>query len=84
MTDLLDDLLEAWNIHDGINLFILDWVPDEGLDAVTLLKTGKPSPGRNVARIFAPVRGALRTTRAELRGVRRATAVRGLRVAVRR
>lgn len=53
MMDLLDDLLEAWGIHNEINLFILDWIPDEGLDAVTLLKTGKPSRGRNVARIFA-------------------------------
>lgn len=53
MTDLLDDLLKAWKIHNEINLFILDWVSDEGLEAVTLLKTGKPSRGRNVARIFA-------------------------------
>jgi uncharacterized damage-inducible protein DinB len=28
-------------------------MPDEGLEAVTLLKTGKPSRGRNVSRIFA-------------------------------
>lgn len=53
MSDLLADLLEVWDIHDDINQFILDWVPEEGLGAVTLLKTGKPSTGRNVARIFA-------------------------------
>lgn len=53
MSDILDDLLEAWEIHNEINLFILDWMPPEGLEAVTLLKTGKPSRGRNVARIFA-------------------------------
>lgn len=53
MTNLLDDLLEAWRVHDEINRFILDWIPSEGLEAVTLLKTGKPSRGRNVARIFA-------------------------------
>lgn len=53
MADLLDDLLEAWTIHNAIHLFLLDWVPEEGLAAVTLLKTGKPSKGRNVARIFA-------------------------------
>ena len=53
MGDVLDDLLEAWQIHDEINRYILDWVPPEGLEAVTLLKTGKPSRGRNVARIFA-------------------------------
>lgn len=53
MSDLLDDLLEAWEIHNEINLFILRWMPPEGLEAVTLLKTGKPSTGRDVARIFA-------------------------------
>lgn len=50
---LLDDVLETWTIHNEINLFILRWIPPEGLEAVTLLKTGKPSRGRNVARIFA-------------------------------
>lgn len=49
---LLDDVLEAWRIHNEINLFILRWIPPEGLEAVTLLKTGKPSRGRNVGRIF--------------------------------
>lgn len=53
MTDLIDDVLEAWGVHNEINLFILDWMPDEGLQAVTLLKTGNPSRGRNVSRIFA-------------------------------
>lgn len=49
----LDDLLQAWDIHNEINLYILRWLPPEGLEAVTLLKTGKPSRGRGVARIFA-------------------------------
>jgi uncharacterized damage-inducible protein DinB len=53
MSDILDDLLEAWAIHNEINLFILRWIPPQGLEAVTLLKTGKPSSGRDVARIFA-------------------------------
>src|SRR5690606_16450974 len=53
MNDLLDDLLEAWSIHNDINLYILDWIPEKGLEAVTLLKTGQPSRGRNVARTFA-------------------------------
>jgi uncharacterized damage-inducible protein DinB len=53
MSSLVDDLLAAWRIHNEINLFILDWVPEVGLEAVTLLKTGAPSKGRNVARIFA-------------------------------
>jgi uncharacterized damage-inducible protein DinB len=50
---MVDDLIEAWTIHNDINLFVLRWVPPEGLEAVTLLKTGKPSRGRNVSRIFA-------------------------------
>lgn len=53
MNAVLEDLLEAWEINNEINLFILRWVPPEGLEAVTLLKTGAPSRGRNVARIFA-------------------------------
>jgi uncharacterized damage-inducible protein DinB len=53
MCGLLNDLLEAWDVHNEINLFILDWVPDAGLEAVTILKTGVPSRGRNVARVFA-------------------------------
>ncbi|MFW6206852.1 MAG: DinB family protein [Gemmatimonadota bacterium] len=53
MSELLDDLLEAWEINNQINLYILRWIPPEGLEAVTLLKTGKPSRGRNVARIFS-------------------------------
>lgn len=51
--DLLDDLLDAWRIHNEIHLYVLDWMPAEGLEATTLLKTGKPSTGRNVARIFS-------------------------------
>ena len=53
MAEILRDLLEAWGLHNAIHLYILDWVPEEGLQAVTLLKTGKPSTGRNVGRIFA-------------------------------
>lgn len=30
MTDVLDDLLDAWTIHNEINLFILDWIPARG------------------------------------------------------
>lgn len=33
MTDVLDDLLDAWSIHNEINLFILDWIPARGLEA---------------------------------------------------
>lgn len=51
--DIIDDLLDSWDINNTINLFILEWLPPGGLQAVTLLKTGKPSRGRNVSRIFA-------------------------------
>lgn len=53
MSPVLDDLLTTWEIHNEINLFILRWIPPEGLEAVTLLKTGNPSRGRNVSRNFA-------------------------------
>lgn len=53
MSQWVDDLIETWTIHNDINRFILRWVPPEGLKAVTLLKSGKPGRGRNVARIFA-------------------------------
>lgn len=53
MSDLLEDVLETWEINNEINLFILRWIPPHGIEAVTLLKSGKPSTGRNVARIFA-------------------------------
>lgn len=53
MGAVLEDLLDAWRIHDEINRFLLEWMPDEGLAAVTLLKTGAPSRGRSVSRIFA-------------------------------
>lgn len=53
MSSLLNDLLDAWRRHNDIHLYILDWIPPEGLEARTLLKTGKPSRSRDVARIFA-------------------------------
>jgi uncharacterized damage-inducible protein DinB len=53
MAKILDDLIDAWKINNEVNLFILRWIPPEGLEAVTLLKTGDPSRGRNVGRIFA-------------------------------
>ncbi len=47
------DLLEVWRVHDEINLWLIENIPDAGFEAVTLLKTGRPSTGRNVARVFA-------------------------------
>jgi uncharacterized damage-inducible protein DinB len=49
---VIDGILECWRTHDEINLYLLRHIPDEGLQAVTLLKNGQPSKGRNVARIF--------------------------------
>jgi len=43
-------------------------VPDEGLQAVTLLKTGQPSKGRNVARVFSHMH-EVRCSRLERAGV---------------
>lgn len=50
---MLEELLELWRTHEAINRFMLDHIPEAGLNAVALLKTGKPSTGRNVARQFA-------------------------------
>lgn len=50
---MIDGIVETWRVHDEINLFLLEQIRDEGFSAVTLLKTGKPSTGRNVARAFA-------------------------------
>ena len=49
---MVEGVLETWRVHDGLNLFLLGRVP-EGLQAVTLLKNGQPSTGRNVGRVFA-------------------------------
>ncbi len=43
----------VWRVHDEINQFLLRAIPDEGFEAVTLLKGGKPSQGRTVRRVFA-------------------------------
>lgn len=50
MAELTEHLLEAWRRHEAINQFMLAQIPKGGLDALPLLKTGKPSTGRNVAR----------------------------------
>jgi len=51
--DMTDALLEVWKIHDEINRFLIDKLPEEAFEATTLLKTGLPSKGRNVAQVFA-------------------------------
>jgi uncharacterized damage-inducible protein DinB len=50
---MVEDVLEVWRVHDEINVFLLENIPDEGFAAVPLLKTGKPSTGRTVSRVFA-------------------------------
>jgi uncharacterized damage-inducible protein DinB len=49
---MLNEALELWQTHDAINRYMLDNVPDAGLDAVPLLKNGQPGKGRNVARVL--------------------------------
>jgi uncharacterized damage-inducible protein DinB len=43
----------VWRIHEEINLYLLDRISDPGLAAIPLLKNGRPSTGRTVARQFA-------------------------------
>jgi uncharacterized damage-inducible protein DinB len=50
---MIEDLLETWRVHDEINFFLLESIPDAAFQAVTLLKNGQPSTGRNVAKVFA-------------------------------
>jgi uncharacterized damage-inducible protein DinB len=50
---MVENVLEIWRVHDEINLFLLENIPDEGFAAVPLLKNGKPSTGRTVSRVFA-------------------------------
>ena len=44
-----DQLLETWRIHNRINLYLLESIPDEALEAVAASK------GRNVAEQFAHI-----------------------------
>jgi uncharacterized damage-inducible protein DinB len=50
---MIEELQEIWRVHEEINRFLLERMPEEGLAAVTLLKNGKPSTGRTVSRVFA-------------------------------
>jgi uncharacterized damage-inducible protein DinB len=53
----IDDLIEVWRVHEDINIFLIANIPAEGFAAVPLLKTGKPSTGRTVSRVFAHLHG---------------------------
>lgn len=54
---MIEDILEAWRVHNDINVYMLERISDEGFAAVTLLKNGQPSNGRNVAKVFAHMLG---------------------------
>jgi uncharacterized damage-inducible protein DinB len=53
----MDGLLEVWRVHEQINIFLLESIPVDGFAAVPLLKSGKPSAGRTVSRVFAHLHG---------------------------
>lgn len=50
---MLDAILDAWRAHEAVNRFMLKHIPDAGLGAVPLLKSGQPGKGRSVARQLA-------------------------------
>ncbi len=50
---MLENILQAWRTHEAINQMLLSSIPDEGFGSVPLLRSGKPSTGRDVARVFA-------------------------------
>jgi uncharacterized damage-inducible protein DinB len=54
---MIEDVLQVWRVHEEINLFLLERIPEPGFQAVTLLKSGQPSTGRTVARVFAHMHG---------------------------
>lgn len=50
---MIEAVLETWQLHDDLNFFLLERIPEAGMRAVTLLKNGQPSTGRDVAWVFA-------------------------------
>jgi uncharacterized damage-inducible protein DinB len=54
---MTESVLEVWRVHEEINLFLLENIPEKGFDAVPLLKNGQPSTGRTVSRNFAHLHG---------------------------
>lgn len=54
---MIEDVLQVWRVHEEINLFLLERIPEAGFQAVTLLKSGQPSTGRTVAKVFAHLHG---------------------------
>jgi uncharacterized damage-inducible protein DinB len=70
---MVDDVLEVWRVHDEINFWLLENIPEHGFAAVPLLKNGKPSSGRTVSRVFAHMHAVRRShvTREFLKGIPR-------------
>ncbi|HXJ94330.1 MAG TPA: DinB family protein [Terriglobia bacterium] len=70
---MVDDVLEVWRVHDEIDFWLLENIPDHGFAAVPLLKSGKPSSGRTLSRVFAHMHAVRRShvTREFLKGVPR-------------
>ncbi|HUO60566.1 MAG TPA: DinB family protein [Candidatus Acidoferrales bacterium] len=58
MNSELSGLAQAWRRHNEINVYLLESIPDVGLESVPLLKNGKPSTGRTVRRNFAHMHDA--------------------------
>jgi uncharacterized damage-inducible protein DinB len=52
-TITIDNVLSAWRAHEAVNRLLIDNIPADGFSALTLLKTGQPSRGRNIARVLA-------------------------------
>jgi uncharacterized damage-inducible protein DinB len=50
---MTDEILEIWRVHDEINQYVIETIPDEGWNATPLLKNGQRSTGRGVARVLA-------------------------------
>ncbi len=47
---LIQQILNTWQVHNGVNLYLLDNIPKKGFEAVPL-----SSKGRNVAQVFAHI-----------------------------
>jgi len=70
---MVADVLEVWRVHDEINFWLLENIPEHGFTAVPLLKNGKPSTGRTVSRVFAHLHAVrvAHVTREFLKGIPR-------------
>src|SRR6267154_4230852 len=58
--EMIEGLLETWRIHDEINHFLIERIPEAGFEAATLLQNGQKSKGRTVAKAFVHMHEARR------------------------